>query len=171
VNSWNVILATIIIFGAGVITGGLLVSHVDHVAHPLQAHHTPSPKPPGANNDQDDLPGPLRAQLLNKQFVDQLNDTLGLTPQQRQQIQKIITQGQQNMHDLWKLVGPQFQLVWRDTRQQIRQVLTPEQRKQFEALMKQQRQHSSTNAPPVHMVAPTNAPPAEPATSTNVPTV
>jgi len=28
VNNWKVILATIVIFGAGVVTGGLLVSHV-----------------------------------------------------------------------------------------------------------------------------------------------
>jgi hypothetical protein len=30
VNNWKVILATIVIFGTGVITGGLLVHHVQH---------------------------------------------------------------------------------------------------------------------------------------------
>lgn len=179
-NSWNVILATIVIFGAGVITGGLLV---DHVVHPAAVHRPAEPKPPGppATNESSDMPAPLRAQMMNKQFVGQLNDTLDLTPQQRQQIGKIISQGQQNTRDLWKLVGPQFQLVWRNTRQQIRLVLTPDQRKKFEALMKQQR-HPATNAPPAQlssptnmplnqMPAPTNPPPVESLEATNAPAV
>jgi hypothetical protein len=169
VNSWKVILATIIIFGAGVITGGLLV---DHVKHPAYYHPPQPPKPPGPPSEIGDVPGPLRAQMLNKQFVAQLNDELQLTKEQREQIQKIISQGQQNTRDLWKLVGPQFQLVWRDTRQQIRNVLTPEQRKQFEVLMKQQRHPSSTNAPPAQISAPTNTPPIQPSEpATNGPAV
>jgi Spy/CpxP family protein refolding chaperone len=46
-----------------------------------------------------------------------------------------------------------------DARQQIREQLTPDQRKKFEELLKQFRlQHRppSTNSPP--MIAPTNAP-------------
>ena len=166
-NSWNVILATIVIFGAGVITGGLLV---DHVKHQPQVRHVmePGPKPPMATSETNEMPGPLRAQILNKQFVQQLNDELQLSEEQRKQIQKIISQGQQNTRDLWKLVGPQFQLIWRDTRGQIRQVLTPEQRKKFETLMREQHHPPSTNAPsaqspastntPVQMPAPTNGP-------------
>ena len=166
-NSWKVILATIVIFGAGVITGGLLVDHVKRPAY----NHPPHPPAPPAPQEQGDMPGQLRAQILSKQFVGQLNDELQLTKDQREQIQKIISQGQQNTHDLWKLVGPQFQLVWRDTRQQIRNVLTPEQRKQFEILMKQQRHPSSTNAPPVQVPASTNVPPVLPSALTNGPAV
>jgi Spy/CpxP family protein refolding chaperone len=160
VNSWNVILATIVIFGAGVITGGLLV---DHVQHQPPARHAmgPGSKPPGGTNEVNEIPGPMRAQILNKQFVQQLNDELQLSDDQRKQIQKIISQGQQNTRDLWKLVGPQFQLIWRDTRGQIRQVLTPEQRKKFETLIKEQRHPQSTNAPSAQMPATTNIPPAE----------
>jgi hypothetical protein len=144
VNSWKVILATIVIFGAGVITGGLLV---DHVTHPWSFHRPFTPRPP----EQPAMPPQLRPDFLNKQFVQQLNDQLHLTKEQREKIQKIIGEGQQSTHDLWKLVGPQFQLVWRDTRLQIREVLTPEQRKEFEMLMRQQhpmRHPPATNAPP-----------------------
>ena len=38
-NSWKVILAAVVIFGAGVLTGGLLVDYVDH--SPLQNVHLP----------------------------------------------------------------------------------------------------------------------------------
>jgi hypothetical protein len=167
VNSWKVILATIVIFGAGVITGGLLVDHVKHPAY----YRPPHPPIPPVSPEPGEMPGPLRAQILNKQFVGQLNDELQLSKEQREQIQKIISQGQQNTRDLWKLVAPQFQLVWRDTRQQIREVLTPDQRKKFEALIKQQRHPASTNAPPVQLTAPTNTPPIQPSALTNGPAV
>lgn len=164
-KDWNIILATIVIFGAGVVTGGLLVSHVTHVSPSRPVSEL---KPAGTANE---VPGPLRAQVLSKQFVQKLNDKLDLTQQQRQQIQKIIAQGQQKTRDLWKLVGPDFQLIWRDTRQQIRQVLTPEQKKEFETLMKQQRRPMSTNAPPARLPS-TNLPPVQPsAPPTNAPTV
>jgi Spy/CpxP family protein refolding chaperone len=168
VNFLKVILATIVIFGAGVITGGLLVAHVKH---PAYSHPPHPPAPPVQPNETGDMPGQLRAPMLNKQFVEQLDDELQLTKEQREQIQKIIAQGQQSTRDLWKLVGPQFQIVWRDTRQQIRNVLTPEQRKQFEVLMKQQRHPASTNAPPAQVIVPTNAPLDQPPAPTNGPAV
>lgn len=154
-KSWSVIFATIVIFGAGVITGGLLVNHVDR---PGMAHRQVAIKPPEQTNEFSEMPGPLRAQMLNKQFVGQLNDELQLSRDQREQIQKIISQGQQSTRDLWKLVGPQFQLIARNTRMQIREVLTPDQKKKFEMLMKQQRHPFSTNAPPIQMPPSTNAP-------------
>jgi len=170
VNSWNVILATIVIFGAGVVTGGLLV---DHVQRQPPAHHATGPgsKPPVGTNEANEVPGPMRAQILNKQFVQQLNDELQLSDEQRRQIQKIISQGQQNTHDLWKLVGPQFQLIWRDTRVQIRQVLTPEQRKKFEMLMKEQRHQQFTNAPAAQLPGSTNIPPSKFPANTNEPAI
>jgi hypothetical protein len=157
VNSWKVIFATIVIFGAGVVTGGLLVNHV------VRPFHRSRPVEPSPTNQVDTVPQVLNPEFLKKQFVQQLDDKLDLTKEQREQIQKIISQGQQNTHDLWKLVQPQFQVLWHDTRQQIRDVLTPEQRKQFEQLMKQQHQ---MRHPPG-----TNAPPTVPAASTNAPVV
>lgn len=148
-NFWKVIFATVVIFGAGVITGGLLVNHVKRPFHP-------PPPPPWW-----DVPASARAEIFNKQFVQQLDDKLNLTKEQREQIQKIVARGQENIHNLWKIIGPQFQSDLRDTRQQIKEVLTPEQRKQFEMLMRQQHQ---LRHPPE-----TNAPPTTPFTATNGP--
>jgi hypothetical protein len=153
VNSWKVILATIVIFGAGVFTGGLLVNQVKH---PLIRRESSRPVTPAET-----LPPAVTPEFLKKQFIQQLSDKLDLSLQQSNQIQRIIDQGQQNTHDLWKLVAPQFQVVWHDTRQQIRDVLTPEQKKQFETLMKQQHamhHQPATNAPPVAPSMPTNTP-------------
>jgi Spy/CpxP family protein refolding chaperone len=152
VNSWKIILATIVIFGAGVLTGGLLVNHVERSWHQRFSHRTEA-----VSQKELSLPRP---QILGKQFVQQLDQALNLTPEQREKIQKIIADGQERNHDLWKLVAPQFHAAMQDVHQRIREVLTPDQRKQFEDLLKQfhQSRHSpdSTNAPPAMTNAPAN---------------
>jgi hypothetical protein len=149
VNSWKIILATAVIFGAGVMTGGLLVNYVDR-AQP--GNHRPP-------EDHDSgLPMP-RGEMLGKQFLSQLDDVLHLTPEQHKAIGKIIADGQERNHDLWKLVSPQFRAVMQDAHQKIREQLDPDQRKRFEKLLKQfhapRRPPNSTNAPPITA---TNAP-------------
>ena len=154
-NSWKIILATVVIFGCGVVTGGLLVNYVERA-------HLESRRPfAGARHDrpgsqESQLPRP---QMLNQQFVEQLDAALHLTPEQREKIGKIIADGQERNRDLWKLVS-------QDVRQRIRTELTPEQKRQFEELMKQLSPHrslASTNAPvtlpPVN--TPTRVPPGD----------
>ena len=153
-NSWKIILATVVIFGSGVVTGGLLVNYVER-AHPESRRQTA-----GAHRDRpgsQELPLP-RPQILNQQFVEQLDAALRLTPEQREKIRKIIADGQERNHDLWKLVAPQFRSVMQDVRQRIHAVLTPEQRKQFEELMKQ----LAPRRPPASTNAPATLPPAHP---------
>jgi Spy/CpxP family protein refolding chaperone len=152
VNFWKIILATVVIFGAGVMTGGLLVNSVKFT-HPA--------------NREPDLPMP-RSGMLTKSLTQQLDDKLHLTPDQRKAIEKIIADGRQRDRDLWKLASPQFRLVMQDTLQKIREQLTPDQRKQFEELFKQSRAPrrplSGTNAPPdlpppAALPAPAGSPP------------
>lgn len=159
-NSWKVILATIVIFGTGVFTGGLLVNQVKQPFHPRASF-------PLKPEQSDVLPPQLRPEVLNKQFVEQLSAKVDLTLQQSNQIQKIIAQGQQNSRDLWKAVAPSFQGIWHETRQEIRDVLTPEQRKKFETLMRQHpfKRQPSTNAPA------TNEPPVMPSATNNTPSI
>jgi hypothetical protein len=155
VNSWKIILATVVIFGAGVMTGGLLVNYVDHA-------HFGNHRPPEIHDA--DLPMP-HGDMLGKQFLSQLDDELHLTPEQHKAIEKIIADGQDRNHDLWKLVSPQFRAVMQDVHQQIREQLDPDQRKQFEKMLKQfhppRRPPNSTNAPPF-LQTPTDAPPVAP---------
>jgi hypothetical protein len=159
VNFWKIILATVVIFGAGVMTGGLLVNYVDHA---------PPGNHPPPDNHGSDLPMP-HGEMLGKQFLSQLDDVLHLTPEQHKTIEKIIADGQGRAHDLWKLVSPQFREVMQDVHQKIREQLNPDQRKQFEKLLKQfhppHRFLNSTNAPPF-LQTPTDAPPVA---ATNAP--
>ena len=88
-----------------------------------------------------------------------------LTAEQKEKIQKIVADGQERNHAIWTNVAPQMRGVIQDVHQQIREQLTPEQKEQFEELLKHPptRKAASTNAPPLKPQAPapgTNSPAA-----------
>ncbi len=129
-NNWKVIFATVVIFGAGVITGGLLVNYVQKCYH-KPAHdklaqaasgHAAFTNQPGrpAENGRVHLP-----ESLSKQFLQKLDEALRLDPKQRERIREIISNGQNHIRR-----------VVQDARLEIRDVLTLEQRQQFDELVK-----------------------------------
>jgi hypothetical protein len=147
VNSWKVIFATVLIFGAGVITGGLLVNYVQRCggktvhsvtetkpAAPVEVRPTTT-NPPVNVMDNPKVKPP---EILSKQFLQRLNDELHLKTEQHEAIQKIIGEGQN-----------QIRKTIQDARLEIRDVLTPEQQKQFDELVKRpfKRPIFNTNAP------------------------
>jgi hypothetical protein len=158
VNPWNLILATVVIFGAGVITGGLLVDHVNHAHN--RAGHRPPPVVVVATNHPPvektvELPKPRPPEILSQQFVQHLDDLLQLTPAQHEAIQKIIAEGQEQNHVISTNCSAQYRQVLQDVRQHIREQLNPDQRKQFEEMLKQMH-------PAAHKPAGTNAVPVLP---------
>lgn len=160
-NSWKVILAVIVIFGAGVITGGLLVGHYsDEEKQAARASIMDNPtRPENRDHNHDYPPPPPLVKNLNKQFVQQMSQTLKLSAEQRTNILKIVTEGQEKNHALWTNVAPAMRKVMRDVHQQIQEVLTESQRKQFEQMMKHppKKPEKSTNAPSATVIK-TNAP-------------
>jgi hypothetical protein len=170
VNEWKVIIATVVIFGTGVIAGGLLVNYVD-VSHVKVAQSTPaqldvSNSVPQISTNNLSKPAnashPRLPEILSKQFVDRLEKDLQLTLGQRADIEKIIADGQDDMRKA-------VQNVRLDARQKIREKLTEPQKKQFDDLFRQnhpsKKTINSTNAPPV--LTPTNSP----ATTNSLPTI
>jgi hypothetical protein len=165
VNNWKIIptivLATVLIFGAGVFTGGLLVNQI-HKTHAKAEHkpasptaeiHPPATNPPAATQPAgtNDLSKVRPPEILNKRFLQQLDAELALKPAQRDAVQKIIDDGQN-----------QIRKAVQDARLEIRDVLTPEQQCQFDALMKHpfHKPIFSTNAPAVLLT--TNPPAGKP---------
>ena len=158
-NNWKVIFATIVIFGAGVITGGLLVNYVHH-SHPRAIH-----KPPALAAGQTPVTNdPARTaevakqrppEILSRQFLQQVDEALHLKSDQHEAIGKIITEGQDQMRK-----------VMQDVRLEIREVLTPDQQKQFDELLKHR-----FRKPAFNTNSPVAVPPATNASATNVPAV
>ena len=172
-NYWKVILATVVIFGAGVFTGGLLVNAIQH-SHPKNNNHrqpttgethssAEAREPQARTNNLPILSRPPRPpEILSDNFVQQLDDKLQLTPDQRAAIQKIIADGQERNHSIWTNSSAQMRAVIQDVRHRVREELTVDQQKLFEELLKRvPRRQNSTNAPASFSLtnsAATNAP-------------
>jgi Spy/CpxP family protein refolding chaperone len=159
VNDWKIIptivIVTALIFGAGVFTGGLLVNEVQKT-HPKPAHKPPAnaeARPVATNTlATTNEPSKLRPpEILSKKFLQQLDTELSLKPAEREAISKIIDDGQNQMRK-----------TMQDARLEIREVLTPEQRVQFDDLVKRpfHKPIFATNAPTA--TPPTNPPAATP---------
>ena len=146
-NDWKVIptiaLTTVLIFGAGVFTGGFLVNSFKpaHNSGAKKNQHAESPASTNSNAASSQKPPNARLpEILNKPFLQRLDDELHLTSEQHDAIQKIIADGQNQMR---KAV--------QDSRLEIRDVLTSDQQKQFDDLVKRPFKKSlfTTNAPAV----------------------
>jgi len=117
VKIWKVILATIVIFAAGVFAGGMFVK--------FNTPQTSQPKPP--------VPGILSQQ----HFQARLKQELQLTADQTNRIDKIFADSKERIKILWNLIGPEVQKERQEVHENIRAILTPEQREKFEQLLKE----------------------------------
>jgi len=145
VNAWKIICATLVIFVAGIITGATLV-RVAQGPRPgrMQRPFDNRPQPNFSHPDNPTSPGEARSPgmgnpaggLLSREFIQVLERQLRLTPEQREQVGKIMTDGQERVRELRSRIDPELRKELQQTREQIRAVLTPEQREQFEQMMK-----------------------------------
>jgi len=159
-NSWKVILATVVIFGAGVLTGGLLVNYVDRQNGPNARFLFWRENPHAQIGDREqshpaELPRPRSPEMWRQEFIGRLDQTLKLTPKQHAAISKIIAEGQERNWEIWTNVAPKMRQEMEQVHQRIRAELTPEQQKKFEALVKQFAPHH-----PPHDRTPSGPPPS-----------
>ena len=125
-NAWKPILAALVIFAAGVVTGGLTI----HIREPRLA---PSP---GTNAPVRKVPAmPREAQL--RELSRRMQAELDLAPEQRDRIEAIVRDSQERMKSVRDEVGKKIGEEFREMRQKIRGELTPDQRRKFAEIMKQ----------------------------------
>jgi hypothetical protein len=159
VNSWKVILATMVIFGTGVVTGGLLVANADH-----SRDRRPQRGGGVARTAQPSPAGAMRIELLRR-----LERDLALSPEQHEPIDKVLKEGQERMKKLMDTVEPRRREEFKRTVDEFRAVLRPEQQTRFDELLKQQQQRTREqrkNAP-ARERSPQNPPPGIPPAATN----
>ena len=122
-NNWKIILATVVIFAAGVITGGVLVNRT------LRANPPVAAKP--------NLPvGPL-PWMARREFLFQLQRELEITPDQHLRIERTIHESQERFGELFRLIAPETQEEMKVLREAIRKELTPQQQREFEEFLRQ----------------------------------
>jgi Spy/CpxP family protein refolding chaperone len=147
VNAWKVVLATLVIFIAGIITGASLVKFSQNRGgrmnpRPQPVFNQPNnpgrPENPNRRNDPEfgNQPG-QQPGLLNRQFVLGLDRQLKLTREQRDKVEKLMIEGQERIRQLRSKLEPEMRKEMQSVNEQIKTILTPEQREQFERIMKQ----------------------------------
>jgi hypothetical protein len=154
VNTWKVILATLVIFVAGIVTGGVMVGfgvRTKERATRQVEKNRPNPNRefpnapmgmnPGGNPNRDprplNFPQNRQTRLLSQEFLEKLHEEVQLTTGQRERIQEVIAEGQLRNKEIMERVTPELRREMGETQKRIRQILTEPQRVKFEELMKQ----------------------------------
>lgn len=116
---WKVILAALVIFAAGVVTGGLTVRVKLQEVWPSRSLS-------GAS-------GPLRQRM---DLLDRMQRQLYLTPTQRERLEQVLRDSHGRTKKLWDSIAPEAQEEQRRVHDLIRAELTPEQQQKFESMLK-----------------------------------
>ena len=117
-SHWKVILATMVIFGSGVVTGGFVVRKLG-----------PAPSAPAPSEPPFSL---QRIEMMR--FVVR---EVGLEPAQRTEMEKIFDESRDRVVILHGLIAPEANAEWRTLHESVRAKLTPPQRQRFEEEMAQ----------------------------------
>lgn len=150
-NSWKVILATIVIFAAGLLTGGILTWRLEQANLMRRAHRTAQPASPGG---------------WRFEFLRRAQRELDLSPEQRGQIDKLLKESQERTRVIMEPVSPQIHAEMLRTKEEFRKILTPEQQKRFDELLKKPAHPRDQRRP---QGAPVEKKPQKISTGTNAP--
>jgi hypothetical protein len=115
-----------LIFGAGVVTGGLLVKHTVLAQAPKEPRNNGRPF-------MDRSPALLRVDFLRR-----AERELNLSREQKEQADKIIGESQERTRKLIEPISPQIREELEQTKEQFRGLLTADQKMRFEEMLKQQ---------------------------------
>ena len=120
VNGTRVILATVVIFLAGGVTGGIVVR--TYAPKVVKRTHVSPPLPISHDRRQE--------------YIAKLDRELELTDEQQVKIEQILAASQKRMKQIWEPFEPQVKEEYRRTRREIFEVLTPEQQVEMKSWRK-----------------------------------
>jgi Spy/CpxP family protein refolding chaperone len=129
-----------VIFACGVFTG-VFVTRTEPVAATLAPPQQPlaattATNVPVVSTNRGPLPTFAQLQLQRPEFLKRLDRQLELTPEQHEDIVKIMTASRERTAPLWYAIAPQMRDEMKRIRGEIRKLLTPEQRKKWTELNK-----------------------------------
>lgn len=136
-KAWKVILAAVLLFAAGALTGAA-VSRI---------------RTRSAVRTELAQRAPLPAIAWQRyEFLRRAQRDLKLTDEQKSRIDGLVKASQERFRALWEPIAPQSRAEFEALREQIRSELTAEQQQRFDELLKKtekerRRQRDGTNAP------------------------
>lgn len=130
-SPWKVILATLVIFCSGLVTGGLMVKNFSP-PNPERPHVPPALSHAGS------APTPWHQQQRDqqKEFLRRIDRELNLTAEQREKIESIMKASQDRTKAIRDKIAPELKDEIKKLREEIRAELTPEQQKKYEEVVK-----------------------------------
>lgn len=131
---WKVVGAAVVIFGAGVISGNVATRLYQNYTTPARLRPPEGPPPPWVGQRMD--------------FLRHMGDALGLSPEQRERIDKLIRESQQRTRELWEPFGLKFKAEMERLKAAVDAELTPEQRAKAEELHKRRLNRPRGERPP-----------------------
>ncbi len=159
-NPWKFILATVLIYGTGVVTGALVTTLIDR---PAKGAPRPSPQL-------------TYSQIQRAEFLGRLQKQLNLTPEQHEHIGQILRESNQRTKTYWDPVAAKMKEEVRTVTEKIRVELTPDQVTKFDLEIKASRSPKKMDPERKDKKGLTNAPPgkasgknAVPLSGTNAP--
>jgi Spy/CpxP family protein refolding chaperone len=145
-----------VIFVCGIFTGVFVVR-----MQPASSAASPVPQPVSVSTNRMKLPAFAQLQPQRPEFLKRLDRQLDLTPEQHDEIAKIMKTSQDRTDPLWEKIAPQLSDELKRVRKEISQVLTPDQRKKWAEINKRNRAAAQGNHP--------DNPPQVPGPETNGP--
>lgn len=124
VTSWKIIVATLVIYIAGLVTGTYL---------------TDLRESPRRNGETRRDPSSPRGPRMHD-FIQRFGNELNLSDQQRTNITQILQTGQERMDVLMKEMQDPIREEFSRVNGEIKELLTDEQKNQFESIMERRRQ-------------------------------
>ena len=121
---WKIILATLVIYTAGLFTGVLVLSTASK--RPTAAAIL-SPKA---------IPVFPGSDVYREKFMERMKKDLQLTPEQTKRLETVFDESRERMKTLWEIVSPEVQGELKAVHEKIRHELTSDQREKFEVLIK-----------------------------------
>lgn len=119
VTSWKIIVATLVIYTAGLVTGTYLSDLKDGPR-----------RSPDNRRDPSSPRGPRM-----QDFVQRFGDELNLSNQQRTNITQIVKTSQERMNELMKEMQPRIHREFTSVNDEIKEQLTGDQKAEFEKIM------------------------------------
>jgi len=135
VNTARIVLAALVIFAAGVLTGAVgtgLAGRILRERPGREAAHSPAPpRPEGASNRSAGATSkpPGNAQL---EAMARWSRDLDLEPSQRERIESVLKIAQDRLRDLWLPVAPRARGEIEAARLEVEGLLTPDQRRRWD---------------------------------------
>lgn len=134
-REWKIVVAALVIFGAGVVTGGLTVRLARSVSFRQPMVVGPVQEPMGGSG----LRAPksnllMRHEAQMRDLMRRMDQRLDLTPQQRSRIEGLVADAQRRMQQILSETAPRTREEIRELHHRIRSELTLEQRREYDRL-------------------------------------